>query len=80
MVKTENFYKLGPKICTPPPPPPPRFLESKTLATRGYDIRLGFTLNYYANPEIKNNTNSNESSIQFAGPERNSHDGEKEPR
>ena len=32
MVKTENFYKLGPKIC----PPPPRFWEGKTRATRRY--------------------------------------------
>ena len=42
MVKTENFYKLGPKICTPPH----RVLESKTRATRGYGTRLGLPLNY----------------------------------
>ena len=48
MVKTEKFYKLGPKICSPPPPPPPppRFWEGKTRATRGYGRRLGLPLSY----------------------------------
>ena len=35
MVKTENFYKLGPKICTPP-----QFCEGENRATRGYGTRL----------------------------------------
>ena len=35
-VKTEKFYKLGPKTCTPP-----RFWEGKT---RGSGIQLGLPL------------------------------------
>ena len=41
MVKTEKFYKLGPKIC-----PPPRFWEGKIRATPGYGRRLGLPLSY----------------------------------
>ena len=43
MLKTEKFYKLGPKMCTTPHP---RFLEGKTRATRRYSTRLGLPLNY----------------------------------
>ena len=41
MVKSEKFYKLGPKICTTP-----RFLEGKSRATRVYGTWLGSLLNY----------------------------------
>ena len=41
MIRTESFYKLGPKFCTTP-----RFLEGKTRATRGYGPRLVLPLNY----------------------------------
>ena len=44
MVKTEKFYKLGPKICTPP-----RFWEGDNRATRGYGGRLGSPLSYSSN-------------------------------
>ena len=46
MVKTENFYKLGPKFCTSP-----RFLGREAGANRGYGPRIGIALMLLMDPK-----------------------------